>query len=35
MEAVNDLGEHPIKKALTRSEALKDLAKVTHRLKDE
>ncbi len=35
MEAVNDLGEQFTKKALTRSEALKDLAKVTDRLKDE
>jgi hypothetical protein len=35
MEAVNDLGEQFTHKALTRSEALKDLAKVTDRLKDE
>ena len=35
MEAVNELGEQFTKKALTRNEALKDLAKVTDRLKDE
>ena len=35
MEAVNELGEQFTKKALTRSEALKDLANVTDRLKDE
>lgn len=35
MDAVNELGEQFTKKALTRSEALKDLANVTERLKDE
>ncbi len=35
MDAVNELGEQFTKKALTRSEALKDLANVTDRLKDE
>lgn len=35
MEAVNELGDQFTKKALTRNEALKDLANVTDRLKDE
>jgi hypothetical protein len=35
MDAVNDLGDQFTKKALTRTEALKDLAKMTDRLKDE
>jgi hypothetical protein len=35
MDAVNELGEQFTKKALTRSEALKDLAKVTSQLNDE
>jgi hypothetical protein len=35
MEAVNELGNQLEKKAMTRSEALKDLANVTDRLKDE
>jgi hypothetical protein len=35
MEAVTDLGDQLTKKAVTRSEALKDLAKVTDKLKDE
>jgi hypothetical protein len=35
MQAVSDLGDQLQKKALTRSEALKDLASVTDRLKDE
>src|SRR5579872_1767016 len=35
MEAVNELGDQFTKKALTRSEALKDLANVTERLKDQ
>jgi len=35
MQAVTDIGDQLQKKALTRSEALKDLANVTDRLKDE
>jgi len=35
MESVADLGDQLTKKAVTRSEALKDLAKVTDKLKDE
>ncbi len=35
MEAVNELGDQFTKKALTRNEALKDLANVTDQLKDE
>ncbi|MDB6065692.1 MAG: hypothetical protein JWR26_1900 [Pedosphaera sp.] len=35
MEAVSELGDQFSKKTLTRSEALKDLANVTDRLKDE
>jgi hypothetical protein len=35
MDAVNDLGDQFAKKALTRTEALKDLAKVTDQLKDQ
>jgi hypothetical protein len=35
MDAVNELGEKFTQKALTRTEALKDLANVTERLKDE
>jgi hypothetical protein len=35
MEAVNELGEKFTQKALTRTEALKDIANVTERLKDE
>lgn len=35
MEAVNELGDQMTKKAMTRSEALKDLANVTDKLKDE
>jgi hypothetical protein len=35
MESVADLGDQLTKKAATRSEALKDLAKVTDKLKDE
>lgn len=35
LEAVNELGEKMTQKALTRTEALKDLAKMTDRLKDE
>ena len=35
MEAVNELGDQFTKKALTRNEALKDLANITDRLKDE
>jgi hypothetical protein len=35
MEAVNELGEQFTKKALTRTEALKELANVTDRIKDE
>ncbi|MDB6022412.1 MAG: hypothetical protein JWQ04_2269, partial [Pedosphaera sp.] len=35
MEAVNEMGEQLAKKPMTRSEALKDLANVTDRLKDE
>ncbi|HTA31094.1 MAG TPA: hypothetical protein VK731_11450, partial [Candidatus Cybelea sp.] len=35
MAAVNELGEKFTQKALTRTEALKDLANVTERLKDE
>ncbi len=35
MEAVNELGEQLTKQKLTRSDALKDLANVTDRLKDD
>jgi hypothetical protein len=35
MEAVTELGDQLTKKAVTRSEALKDLAKVTDKIKDE
>jgi hypothetical protein len=35
MEAVNELGEKLSQKALTRTEALKDLAKLTDKLKDD
>jgi hypothetical protein len=35
MESVTELGDQLTKKAVTRSEALKDLAKVTDKLKDE
>ena len=35
LEAVTDLGDQLTKKALTRSEALKDLANVAEKLKDE
>jgi hypothetical protein len=35
MDAVNDLGDQLTKKAMTRAEALKDLTKVSDRLKDE
>jgi hypothetical protein len=35
MEAVQDLGEQLMKKAMTRDEALKDLAKMTDKLKDD
>jgi len=35
MQAVGELGDQLTKKTLTRSEALKDLASVTERLKDE
>ncbi len=35
MEAVNELGEQLTKQKLTRSDALKDLANVTDKLKDE
>jgi hypothetical protein len=35
MESVTDLGDQLTKKAVTRSEALKDLAKITDKLKDE
>jgi hypothetical protein len=35
MESVTELGDQLTKKAVTRSEALKDLAKITDKLKDE
>jgi hypothetical protein len=35
MDAVNDLGDQFTKKAMTRTEALKDLTKVSDRLKEE
>lgn len=35
LDAVNDLGDQFAKKALTRTEAMKDLAKMTDHLKDE
>jgi hypothetical protein len=35
LEAVTDLGDQLVKKTLTRSEALKDLANVAEKLKDE
>ena len=35
MEAVNELGDQLAKKPMTRSEALKDIANVTDRLKDD
>jgi hypothetical protein len=35
MESVTDVGDQLTKKAVTRSEALKDLAKITDKLKDE
>jgi hypothetical protein len=35
MESVTDLGDQLTKKAVTRSDALKDLAKITDKLKDE
>jgi hypothetical protein len=35
MDAVNDLGDQLAKKTMTRSEALKDLAKVTDQIKDQ
>jgi len=35
LDAVNDLGDQLTKKAMTRTEALKDLTKVSDRLKDE